>query len=147
MMLVGTWEQPIDSSGLLNLPSALRPLLADGLIATRGFDLCLQLFPLASWRALATRVSTLPLGGSTEPSLRRLLFAAACALADEGNALVRLPRQLLDYAAITTRVVIVGLHSHLEIWTPDRWIALNAEITRAAGRWPDSALSLSIPTI
>lgn len=146
-MLIGTWEQPIDSSGTLILPADLRPLLADGLVATRGFEPCLQLFPLSSWRVLATRVSTLSLGGTTERRLRRLLFATAYALSNQGDTLVHLPRQLLDYAVITTQVVLVGLHTHLEIWAAERWVAQNAEITRTAGHWPDSAISLSISPI
>ncbi|MEI7772050.1 MAG: division/cell wall cluster transcriptional repressor MraZ [Chloroflexales bacterium] len=141
-MLLGTWEQPIDPSGRLTLPSALRPLLTDGLVVTRGFDPCLQVFPQDSWKTLAGRVSALPLGGTAERRLRRLLFAAASALSDEGDHIVRLPQQLCAYAAIADHAVIVGMDTYLEIWAPERWNALDAEITGAAGSWPDSDIGL-----
>jgi MraZ protein len=143
--LIGTWEQPIEPSGRMKLPAALHPLLTDGLVVTRGFDQCLQVFPQAAWRALAGRVSALPLGGAAERRLRRLLFAAASGLSDEGDDFVRLPRQLCVYAAIDGRAVIVGMDTYLEIWSPDRWGAVTAEIEAAAGSWPDSHIGLGDP--
>jgi MraZ protein len=142
MTLIGTWEQPIDPSGRLKLPAALHPLLADGLVVTRGFDPCLQIFPQSSWRALASRVSALPIGGAPERRLRRLLFAAASALSDEGDDVVQLPRQLCAYATIAERAVLVGMDTYLEIWAPERWEALTAEIEGAASSWPDSDIGL-----
>jgi MraZ protein len=142
MTLIGTWEQPIDPTGRLKLPAALHAILAEGLVVTRGFDPCLQVFPQGSWHDLAGRVSSLPIGGAVERGLRRLLFAAASTLRDEGDDIVHLPRQLCDYAAINERAVIVGMDTYLEIWAPERWEALTAEIERTAGSWPDSDIGL-----
>lgn len=137
MTLIGTWEQPIDPSGRLKLPTPLRPLLAEGLVITRGFDPCLQIFPQDAWSALASRVRALPIAGAPERRLRRLLFAAAMTLRDEGDDVVHLPRQLCMYATIAERAMIVGLDSYLELWAPERWSSLTAELEGAAGSWPD----------
>jgi len=142
MMLTGTWEQPIDPSGRLNLPPALHSLLADGLVVTRGFDACLQVFPQDAWRTLAGRVSALPIGGAAERNLRRMLFTAASTLHDEGDASVCLPQRLCAYAGITDHAVIVGMDTYLEIWASERWTALSSEITDDARSWSDAAIGL-----
>ncbi len=141
-MLIGTWEQPINPSGRLKLPSELHALLTDGLVVTRGFEPCIQVFPQDSWRALAGRVSALPIGGAAERRLRRMIFAAANTLSDEGDGVVHLPIRLCAYAAIADRAVIVGMDTYLEIWTPERWKALTAEIEGTVGSWPDNDIKL-----
>lgn len=136
-MLLGTWEHPIDQSGSLKLPAALQALAAEGLVATRSFDRCIQLLPRASWATLAERVSTLPISGAIERRMRRLIFATACELRDQGDATIVLPASLRTYAAITSRVVIVGSGTYLELWSPEHWARLDNELLRAASSWPE----------
>lgn len=142
-MLLGTWEQPVDQLGRLKLPAALHQPLAEGLVATRSFDPCIQLFPRAVWHGLADRVNRLPISGIAERRLRRLLFAAASELSDGGGATIALPEPLRAYAAITTSAVIVGTGTFLELWSPEHWATLNAELHRSAGNWPDGLSGLT----
>ncbi|MEI8307321.1 MAG: division/cell wall cluster transcriptional repressor MraZ [Chloroflexales bacterium] len=142
MMLIGTWKHEIETPGCLRLPSALHALLADGLVVTRGFEPCLQVFPRDAWRALAGRVSALPISGAAERRLRRLLFSAACRLSDEGDGFVHLPPQLCSYAALTDHAVIIGMDTYLEIWAPERWTTLVAKMSGAVNGWPDTAIGM-----
>jgi MraZ protein len=102
-----------------------RALVADGLTVTRGFDRCLQVFPADAWHTLARRVSDLPITPDAARAFRRLIFGTAADLApDEGSALT-LPRSLLTYAELASQAVLVGCDAYFEIWSPERWQAIN----------------------
>ncbi len=119
-MLIGTWNVTV-AVGRLVLPTSFQDTAAAGLIATRGFDRCLQVFPANSWHELAGRVSALPLTADAARSLRRMLFGAAADLSLDLDGTIMLPRNLLSFAELTNEAVLVGLDTYFEIWHPARW--------------------------
>lgn len=146
-MLIGTFELALEPSGRLILPSVFRPVACEGLTVTRGFDRCLQAFPTSAWRALARRVSDLPLAVDAARHARRLIFAAAADLApDEAGALI-LPRPLLAYAEISSVAILVGMESFFEIWSPEAWSAASDQLLASVGRWAGPDLPLAIAAI
>ena len=40
------------------------------------------------------------------------------------------PAELREYAGLEREAVIVGMHTFIEIWTPERWSAQRAELDR-----------------
>jgi MraZ protein len=142
-MLLGTWIQTVDEQGRMLLPSSFHEDLGAMFVATRGFDRCLQVFPSSAWDTLAQRVSSLPLAGSQARQLRRLLFSAAMSLDLGGDGAIVLPQPLLRYADIRQRAVLVGVHTHFEIWSYERWQAEDDQLLHNAGHWPQLDLSLA----
>ncbi|PDW03515.1 division/cell wall cluster transcriptional repressor MraZ [Candidatus Viridilinea mediisalina] len=118
-MLFGTWRLDRTSDGRFVLPSAWHAVTSAGLTITRGFEPCLQLFPLATWQPLAQRVSSLPLTAAAARMLRRLLFSAAAQLVPDAEACVAIPPRLLAYANLAAGAVAVGMVSYVELWSPE----------------------------
>lgn len=127
-MLIGEFRCRTDDGGRVTIPSEFHPELEEGATVTRGIERCLMVYPAAKWRTLAEKIEyQLPLTSELARAFNRLMFsgAAACALDQEGQ--IELPDPLREYAGIGEDVVIVGLFSHLEIWSPRQWQEMRSE--------------------
>jgi MraZ protein len=127
-MLIGEFRCRTDEGGRVTIPSEFRSELGEGATVTRGIDHCLMVYPAAKWQTLAEEIEhQLPLTSKLARAFNRLMFsgAAACALDQEGQ--IELPDPLREYAGIDGEVVIVGLFSHLEIWSPRQWQEMRSE--------------------
>jgi MraZ protein len=120
-VFLGRYEHTIDAKGRMALPARYRERLADGVVVTRGFDACLLVYPLDQWTPLATRVAGLSISDPDVRALRRLLFADAADLDLDKQGRVLLPASLRDYAALDRDAVVVGMHSFIELWSPEAW--------------------------
>ena len=128
-MLLGEYHCPTDANGWLPLPRAFLAELAEGATVTRGIEQCLFVYPIAEWQKVAEKLQRrLPLTSRQARAFRRLMFsgAATCALDERGQ--IQLPEGLRRYASIGGEVVVVGLGSHLEIWSPLRWQQMSAAL-------------------
>jgi MraZ protein len=120
-VLLGEYEHNMDSKGRLAVPSRFREELGSTIVVTRGFDTCLQVFPLPAWEQLAERINNLSLGSEDGRNIRRQLFSQAADLEVDRQGRVLLPQNLRTYARLNEQVMIVGLSTYCEIWARDEW--------------------------
>jgi MraZ protein len=91
------------------------------LYVTKGVDRCLYVLTPDGWSRLAERVRALP---SMHPEARRLqrhFFAGADHLVPDKLGRVIIPPHLREYAELRSEVVVVGVHSRIELWSKERW--------------------------
>ncbi len=127
-MFLGEYSPTIDDKGRLTLPAKYRVQLAAGVVVTRGIDKCLFIFPLDEWSKLAAQLSALPLTDPQARDFRRLIFAGATDTELDKQGRVLLPQNLREYANLDGNVIVAGLNNHIEIWTPEAWNAIRANI-------------------
>ncbi len=120
-MFLGEFEHTLDDKGRVSVPARFREDVQEGLVLTRGFDHCLQVFPRPGWQSLAQRISSLSLGNEEARNLRRLLFSGAAEVEVDRQGRILIPQNLREYAALSEQVVIAGLDTYFEIWARDRW--------------------------
>lgn len=123
-MFLGEYEHSIDDKGRVAVPARFREEVAEGIILTRGFDRCLQVFPRATWEVLRQRVSSLSVGNEDVRNLRRLLFSGAADLELDRQGRILIPQNLREYASLAEQVVVVGNDTYFEIWSGERWRAV-----------------------
>ncbi len=119
----GEYRYSIDAKGRVNMPAPLRKALPDSseetVVLTRGQTENVVAFPLDEWKKIQNglnKLSTInPLHRNFIRSLTR--YASICKFDSQGR--IALPQNLIDYAKIKKDVVIIGLHSEIEIWDPD----------------------------
>ena len=126
LMFLGRYQHTLDAKSRLAIPARFREALADGLVLTRGIDRCLSLYPMAAWRPLAERVSALPLSDPDARTFRRLVFAEAADLTLDTQGRILIPPELRRYAGLERDALIIGMDTALEIWSPERWQAVEA---------------------
>jgi len=145
MMLLGEFHCTTDGNGKLIIPIEFRAKLAEGLVVTRGIEKCLFIYPAEEWRELAKKMrSRLPLTSRDARAFTRLIFAGAlsCVLDQQGR--VPLPDNLRRYAGIEDQAIVVGLYTHLEIWSPQRWQEIVAQMAKEGVAIAESLSQLGI---
>jgi MraZ protein len=129
-VFLGRHGHNLDEKGRLALPARYREELRDGVVITRGFDDCLLVYPMAAWAPLAERVSALSIGDPDVRLLRRMLFANATDLMLDRQGRILVPAELRAHAGLEREAVVVGMHSFIEIWSPDGWAAQDELVER-----------------
>lgn len=127
-MFLGRYAHNLDAKGRLAIPVRYREALAEGVILTRGIDRCLALYPMGAWRPLAEKVAALPLTDADARNFRRLVFAEAADLTLDGQGRVLVPPDLRRYAGIEREALVVGVDTSIEIWSPERWAAVESSL-------------------
>ena len=129
-MFLGRHSHNLDDKGRLALPARYRDELRDGVVITRGFDNCLLIYPMAAWTPLAERVSALSIGDPDVRLLRRMLFANATDVLLDRQGRILVPVELRAHAGLEREAVVVGMHSFIEIWSPEGWAAQDELVER-----------------
>lgn len=122
-LLLGHFTPRLDDKGRLILPAKFRGRLASGLVATRGLDRCVFLFPLDEFHQVHDRLKRAPLENKqARDYMRGFLGLANDDIPDkQGRILVSAP--LRQYAGLDRDVAVVGMGSRVEIWNARAWDA------------------------
>lgn len=127
-MILGSHEHTIDSKGRLTLPSKWRADLPANVVITRGLEECLFIFPqdkfLESAKELERQAILLP----EARSWARYFYGMAEPVEIDGQGRILLPQALRDYAGLNGNVVVVGLLSRIEVWSPEKYKAINSQV-------------------
>lgn len=127
-MFLGRYVHSLDAKGRVAIPARFREALADGVVVTRGIDRCLSAYPMAAWLPLAAKVDALPISDPDARTFRRLVFAEAAHLELDAQGRILLPPELRGYARLSREVIVIGVNTSLELWSPEQWESENAVI-------------------
>ncbi len=138
--LIGEYECKVDAKGRFMFPANLRKQLDDGF--EKGFVInrnlhqkCLVLYPINEWNKLNKKLSKLNrLIKANDVFVRKFTGGATVADADNTGR-VLLPKSLVDYAAITTDIKVLGSNNVIEIWDKqlyDQFLSQDVDIEKLA---------------
>ena len=122
--MTGQYAHNIDAKGRLFIPAALRRELGQTFHVTVGQDHCLSVFSDESWAAFMARLKEL---SYNEVKKLRALFAYAADCEPDSQGRILIPAKLREYAGLTREVVVVGSFDRAEIWSAERWAAIENE--------------------
>lgn len=120
-MLIGEYKHNLDNKGRIALPAKFKNKFIDGIILTRGIDQCIFGFPKEEWEKVVKKISELPLSQSNARAFARLILAGAYEAEIDNQRRILIPENLRKYANLEKRVVIVGMHTRIEIWSEENW--------------------------
>lgn len=120
-MFLGEHRHTLDSKGRLIIPSKFREGLGQKLIATRGIDRCLFLYPLDEWRRLEDKLKNLSLAQREARAFARFFFSGATECEFDRQGRIGLPPALREYAGLEKDVVVIGVSSRVEVWAAEEW--------------------------
>ena len=120
----GQYAHNIDAKGRLFIPTKLRDELGGTLHVTIGQDHCLSVYSDESWAAFMARLKEL---SYNEVKKLRALFAYAADCEPDSQGRILIPAKLREYAGLTKEVVVVGSFDRAEIWSAERWAAIENE--------------------
>ncbi len=121
----GTYTYSLDHKGRLFIPAEFRKRLppeANGtLVATKGYDGCISLFPLDKWGELEKSLRSLPVNKMRVRVVLRTLLSRARRIPIDSQGRIKIPQDLLDYANLTDEAVIIGALDWIEVWSPEAY--------------------------
>ncbi len=117
---IGEYELSVDAKGRFLLPSAFRKQLPKGedeqFVVSRGFEQCLNLYPIKEWNILSEKINKLNDFNPKVRDFKRLFLNGANVVETDGSGRLLLTKSLLEYASIQKDIVLTAQGNKLEIW-------------------------------
>ncbi|MBC7534568.1 MAG: division/cell wall cluster transcriptional repressor MraZ [Ferruginibacter sp.] len=117
---IGEYESTIDTKGRFLLPSGFKRQLpgeeSSSFVINRGFEKCLTLYPIQSWKPIFKDISQLNDFDPKVREFRRFFLNGATQVELDSAGRLLLPKNLLDHASLEKDIVLVSAVSKIEIW-------------------------------
>jgi len=118
----GSEQHALDHKGRIIVPARFRERLGPQFVLTIAHpDLCLALYPMATWVEYCGRVESVPTKDERYRGYVRYIFAHTEEVACDSQGRMVVPALLRSYAGIERLVVSVGLLTRVEIWARERY--------------------------
>lgn len=120
---LGEFEFAVDGQRRVALPSAWREGHGDddAFVLMPGRDESLQLLPAGMFRELVRRLQQVSFADAQAALALATIGSKAVSCRPDRQGRFMLTQPLLDHAGITTRAVLVGAISTVQIWQPEAW--------------------------
>lgn len=120
---LGEYEVKLDARGRFLFPSGFKKQLEEGgtaeeetFVLNRGFEKCLTLYPLSTWKPIYERMIQL---NSFEPKVRafkRIFLNGANYVKLDSAGRLLIPKNLSAYAGLKKEIVLTSDFNKIEIW-------------------------------
>jgi MraZ protein len=122
---LGEYEATLDSKGRFLLPAGVKKQLPEGVdpvfVVNRGFEKCLTVYPLQSWKPIYENISALNDFDPKVREFRRYFLNGAIQLELDGAGRILLPKNLMEHAGLEKDIVLVAAVNKLEIWDKNKY--------------------------
>jgi MraZ protein len=122
---LGEYEVAIDAKGRFLLPAGLRKQLPEGagerFVINRGFENCLVLYTMDVWKVLSDKMNKLNDFNQKERAFKRLFLNGASIVELDSAGRMLLPKNLMEYAALSKDMVLAAQGNKVELWDRDAY--------------------------
>lgn len=137
-MLIGQYTHDLDPKKRLTLPSKWRTNLGKKVVVTSGLDNSLFIFPVKEWEKVAEKLSQSGFGNIDTRSFNRFILGNAFETDVDAAGRIVVPDTLKEFAHLSTKVVLAGMYSRVEVWDENAWkkniSKVNGEADALAGK-------------
>ena len=120
----GEFSYTVDAKGRVNIPSKFRKVLSadneDTFVITRGMDPCVWVYPIVIWQNIENDLKNLSSLSAINRTFVRNTVRYATPLTYDGQGRIQLTTNLINYADLDKKTLIIGMVNKIEIWNPDR---------------------------
>jgi MraZ protein len=117
---IGEYELTIDAKGRFLLPSSFKKQLLEQedmqFVVSRGFEQCLNLYPLSEWNILSEKINKLNDFNPKVRDFKRLFLNGANIVESDSAGRILLTKTLLEHAGISKEIVLTAQGNKMEIW-------------------------------
>ena len=125
MSFLGEYELKLDAKGRLRLQGTLKQQLspeAKGrFVVNRGFEECLEIYPINVWQDVRKKVEKLNQFKKKERAFIRYFLRGATEVVLDGADRLNIPKHLLEYAGIKGDAIITPGKNTLELWNKAKY--------------------------
>lgn len=135
-MFLGDFQHTLDDKGRVILPSRFRERLAAGLVLTRGYDRCIEVWTRAAYERRVEELRKHPREDRRARMQMRMFTSSASDQAADAQGRIVVPAPLREYAGLDRDLAVIGADDHVEIWdrtTWDEYLTANEDEFAATG--------------
>jgi len=115
----------IDAKSRVKLPAKMRKSISekadDKFVVTRGNDECIYAYPMDEWEKYEEKFLKLNQYDEKNRYFLRVLLSESEEVSLDTHSRIMLPKNLTQFAAIESKVTIVGMMDHIEFWSPEKY--------------------------
>ena len=115
-MFFGKYESNLDQKGRVVIPSKYREEIGEKLYLVKGFEGCVSLYKEGDFTSFIDKLKSLQYEKSKVRQYQRLLLESVVELTIDKQGRVLIPTRTLKEYEISSKVTIVGVINHLELW-------------------------------
>ena len=115
-MFYGKYNHSLDSKGRLIVPAKFRQKAEEKFFVTAGIESCLYGFTEVEWKSFEEKLRALPFAMESARKMVRRFFSMTAETTCDKLGRIHLTSSLLEYAAISSDVYIIGAGARFEIW-------------------------------
>jgi len=124
---LGEFDCKLDAKGRMMIPSSLKKQLPEaelqGLVINRGFEKHLVIYTKKEWDSITEELSKLNLYEKKSRDFVRYFTRGATDLTLDSTNRILFPKALMEYAGISTEVVLSCQLNKIEVWSKDAYDA------------------------
>jgi MraZ protein len=143
-MLIGEYIHTLDPKKRLSLPSKFRKEFGKRIVVTRGLDNCLFVYSLKEWEKISEKLGELSIGQADTRGFNRFMLSGAVEVEVDSVGRILIPDFLKDFAKLSSRVVLAGIHNRVEIWDEKEWTAYKKRIEKQADQLAEKLGELGV---
>jgi MraZ protein len=117
----GSYLHTLDAKGRISIPSEMRKASGDVFVLTRGFEECLNLYPVEEWELVERELRALRTTSKEARYYVRMMMSTVRRVVVDGHGRVTIPQWHRDFAGLEGEVLVNGVLEHIEIWNPKRY--------------------------
>jgi MraZ protein len=122
---IGEYEATLDSKGRFLLPAGIKKQLPEGeqpvFVINRGFEKCLSMYPIQSWKPIYETVSGLNDFDPKVREFRRYFLNGAMQIELDGAGRMLLPKSLIEHGGLDKDIILVSAMNKMEIWDKNKY--------------------------
>ena len=122
---LGEYEVTLDAKGRFSLPAGFRKQLPEGtpesFVINRGFENCLTLYPMSTWKELESKINMLNDFNPKVRDFKRLFLNGATPVEADSVGRLLLTKSQKEYAGIDKDMVFSSQGNKVEIWDRDTY--------------------------
>ena len=122
---IGEYEVAVDAKGRFLAPASFRKQLAEGekeqFIVKRGFESCLDIYPLAVWQKISDKLSKMNDLVEEVRDFKRVFMNGATMVDLDSADRMLIPKHLQEYAGIKKDAVLAAQGTRMELWDKDTY--------------------------
>ncbi len=126
-MLIGQYTHELDPKKRLTLPAKWRKDLGKKVVITNGLDSSLFIFTEKEWNTIAQKLAQTGFGNADSRSFNRVMLAHAFEVDIDAAGRILIPDPLKESAHLTSKVVLAGMYSRIELWDEEGWKKYSAK--------------------
>ena len=143
-LFMGEYDHSIDKKGRIIIPVKYREELGASVIVCRGFDGCLNVYSEERWAVVCEKLSTLPTTRANARKFVRSILTKAQSCEFDAQGRILIPASLVKLADLQKACKVVGVGQHVEIWSKERYEAMEDEQDESFEEGAETLMELTL---